>query len=300
MKKALLTLGLLAASLSIGFGQGTKDLTKAVEAEKPRPQVEVLLLGSIHFGQSAFYKDAPKADLFSAPRQQEIAEINRLLAKFQPDMIMIEDTPQEQPTTDSLYTLYRTDKLQLESLSYGRAEQFQFGYRLAKQLGHPRVYAVDAYEGISNRILQNGTNLDGFTKDWALLSNVGRQAETRFKQDEISLKEFLGFINSPAMLDLSYRTLLINAARVKQGTFVGLKPEDAAKNVTDPYYIGAEYISMFYEREAKIYSNIVTAQQANKGKRLLVIMGSRHAATLSRIFANDPEYTVVPVSKYLK
>ncbi|SHI60579.1 hypothetical protein SAMN02745146_1160 [Hymenobacter daecheongensis DSM 21074] len=299
MKKALLTLGLLAALLPAGFGQSTKDLVKALEAAKPTPQVEVLLLGSSHFGQSGFYKDAPKADLFSAPRQQEIAEINRLLAKFRPDMIMIEVTPQEQPTTDSLYTLYRTDKLQLESLPYGRAEQFQFGYRLAKQLGHPRVYAVDAYEGISNRILQNGTNIDGFTKDWALLSNVGKQAETRFKQGQISLREFLGFTNSPAMLDLVYRSLLVNAARVKQGTFVGLKPEDAAKNVTDPYYIGAEYMSMFYEREAKIYSNIVTAQQANQGKRLLVVMGSRHAATLSRIFANDPEYKVVPVSKYL-
>jgi hypothetical protein len=300
MKKALVTLGLLAASLSISFGQGTKDLIKAIEAEKPTPQAEVMLLGSTHFGQSGFYKDAPKADLFSAPRQQEIAEINRLLAKFRPDMIMIEDTPQEQATTDSLYTLYRADKLQLESLPYGRAEQFQFGYRLAKQLNLPRVYGVDAYEGISNRILQNGTNIDGFTKDWALLSNVGRQAETRFKQGEISLKEFLGFMNSPAMLDIAYRTLLVNAARVKQGTFVGLKPEDAAKNVTDPYYIGAEYMSLFFEREAKIYSNIVTAQQAHKGKKLLVIMGSRHAATLSRIFANDPAYTVVPVSKYLK
>ncbi|RYU79752.1 DUF5694 domain-containing protein [Hymenobacter persicinus] len=300
MKLPFLTLGLLAACLSSGFGQGTKDLIKGIEAEKPTPQVEVLLLGSTHFGQSGFYKDAPKADLFSAPRQQEIAEINRLLARFRPDMIMIEDTPQEQPTTDSLYTLYRTDKLQLESLPYGRAEQFQFGYRLAKQLGHPRVYGVDAYESISNRILQNGTNLESFTKDWGVLNKYAGQADMRFKQGEITLKDYLNFMNAPATLDLVYRTLLVNAARVKQGTFVGLKPEDAAKNVTDPYYIGAEYMTLFYEREAKIYSNIVTAQQANKGKHLLVIMGSRHAATLSRLFANDPEYTVVPVSKYLK
>jgi hypothetical protein len=300
MKKVLATLGLLAAGLTAGFAQSTKDLVKAIEAEKPTPQVEVLLLGSTHFGQEPYYKDAPKADLFSAQRQKEVAEINRLLAKFKPDMIMVEDTPQEQFATDSLYTLYKTDKVQLENLQYGRSERYQFAYRLAKQLGHPRVYGVNAYEGISNRILQNGTGIDEFSKVTNRYSEIGRQADTRYKQGELSLKEFLRFINDPAVLDLAYRALLVSPARVKQGTFVGLKPEDAARTVTDPYYIGAEYISMFYERELKIYSNIVTAQKANQGKRLLVVMGSRHSAVLSRIFANDPEYKVVPVSKYLK
>ena len=262
-------------------------------------KINIMLMGSTHFGQEAFHKQGASMDLFTAERQKEIADINNQIAKYKPDLILIEREANEQHTVDSLYNLFKTGKLQFSQLKYGRAEEYQFGYTLAKQLGLTHVYGVDFYSGLSTRLFKDGKNLETFTNAMNAYSTVGRALDQQLKEQKISLKEYLLQLNAPELYRLTYYNIYINPAKVTNGTFNKLD-NSVDSNRIDQEHIGAEYISLFYKRELKIYCNILSAQQAHQGKRILVIMGQRHAAVLSKIIENDPAFTLVPLSNYLK
>jgi hypothetical protein len=288
--KRLYTLLLFIAGLSpVAFSQ------TQIQPDK----INVMLMGSTHFGQEAFHKQGPTMDLFSPGRQKEIVAINKQLALYKPDMILIEREPSEQHTVDSLYSLYTADKLQFTQLEHGRAEQYQFGYTLAKQLNLPRVYGVDFYSGLSTRLLRDGKNLDKFTEDLNKFSAFGRSLDQQLKDKKISLKEYLLKLNAPETYQATYYNLFINPAQVTNGSF-GKVDETVDTARIDKSHIGAEYISLFYNRELKIYANLLSLQQAHQNKRILLIMGQRHAAVLSKILENNPNINLVPLSSYLK
>jgi hypothetical protein len=258
-----------------------------------------MLMGSTHFGQDAFYKQAQTMDLFSDARQKEVTQINDQLAKYRPDLILIEREPSEQHTVDSLYGLYIKGQLDLKKLWYGRAEQYQFAYRLGKQLGLQRLYGIDHYNGLSTRLLKNGKNIEQFNKGLQDYSTLGRGIDQQFKDGKLTLAQYLLELNAPQTYDITYHTLFVNPAKVTNGNF-GKIDSSVDSAFIDHNYIGAEYISIFYNRELKIYTNLLNAIQQSGGKRVLVVMGQRHAAVLSKIMQNDPDIQLIPLSTYLK
>ncbi|HVG12728.1 MAG TPA: DUF5694 domain-containing protein [Flavisolibacter sp.] len=298
MRRIIATLLLLACSFA-GPAQVLDTLLKGFVPKYRGSKTEILLLGSTHFNQDR-YKNNPKADLFSPTRQAEVAALIKNLKAYKPDLILVERTPEEQITLDSLYALYQAGKLALQDLPHGRSEQYQFGFRLAKELKLERIFGADYYESVSSRILTEGSNIQYFQKELDAFSQVGREADTRFQEGRLSLKDFLLFINTPSVLDLAYRVMFLNPARVRNGRFTNAPAQYVDSACITPAYIGAEYISLFYERELKIYSNIVTTQLDQKSKRILLIMGHRHAAVLTKIFEEDPAYKVIPLSTVLK
>ena len=299
--KPLLLICFLALSC-ISFSQKTdiKKLLKEVPTGKPKEQKQIMILGSSHFGQEGMYKGNSAADLFSEEKQKEVAAINAKLARFKPDVILIEREPEEQPQVDSLYLAYRAGKLSLMNLSYGRSEQYQFGFALAKSLGHQRVYGANYYESVSNRMLNSGTGREAFQQGLDSFSAIGRKADSSLKAGSLSLKNYFLFLNEPSLLDWTYRVLFVAPLMVKNGTFTSPPPAYVDTAYVNKKYIGAEFVSVFMERELKIYSNIVNVAENQKAKRILVIMGHRHAAALPKLFQNDPAFTIVAVNQYLK
>jgi hypothetical protein len=67
----------------------------------------------------------------------------------------------------------------------------------------------------------------------------------------------------------------------------------------NPKYIGAELISIFKNRDYKIYSNIVTTKMQIRPNRILLIFGVAHVGSLKSIFRDDIEYKIVDANKYL-
>jgi hypothetical protein len=281
--------------------QPVKNLLAQVPTNLPaKEQTHILFLGCTHFGQEGMYKDNPAADLFSAAKQKEIVDINQQLARFKPDVILIEREPEEQGQVDSLYTAYRSGKLSFTDLSYGRAEQYQFGFALARKLNHQQVFGADYYEAVSNRMLNSGTNREAFQQGLDSFSAVGRKADKAFKEGSLSLKDFLLFLNTPSLLDWTYRVLFVTPLQIKNGAFTSPPAAYVDTAYVNKKYIGAEFVSLFMERELKIYSNIVNISGRQKAKRVLVVIGHRHAAALPKLFRNDPAFKVVDASAYLK
>src|SRR5258706_13684398 len=102
-------------------------------------KTEVLLLGCFHFDNPGL--DVAKfenANILSEKRQQEVREVVEKLKQFKPDKIFIESAVENQGRIDSNIMKYKAGQLTLKA-----NEVNQLGYRLAKELNLPTVYAVD-------------------------------------------------------------------------------------------------------------------------------------------------------------
>ncbi|WP_461139846.1 DUF5694 domain-containing protein [Spirosoma pomorum] len=261
-------------------------------------KTDIMLLGSDHLAQ--LYKSSnPNTDVLLPRQQGELAAFAKLILPYQPDMIMVEVLPERQSQIDSLYNLYVQNKLQLERLEDGRSEVYQLAFRLAKQLGLTKVHCVNAPGGTSQGILDNGENINLYKEEGMTLRAMVVDKVNALQGDRLSLKDYLIFINQPATYSKIYRLRYITPAKVINGTF---KNPDAMVDTAfiNPKYIGAELISIFKNRDYKIYSNIVTAQLKTGAKRALLLIGAAHLGSLNSIFRDDTDYNVVNPTSYLQ
>ena len=158
---------------------------------------------------------------------------------------------------------------------------------------------MNAPGGTSQSILDNGDNIELYKKEGLELRNFANEKYKALQSGSLSFKDFLIFLNQPAIINKVYHLRYVTPSRVMNGTF---KNPDSMINTAfiNPKYIGAELTSAFKNRDYKIYSNIVTAQKANNSKKILLIIGVAHIGSLKNIFRDDEEFNLVDPNKFLK
>ncbi|UFH57505.1 DUF5694 domain-containing protein [Spirosoma sp. KNUC1025] len=260
-------------------------------------KAQIMIVGSDHLTQ-LYKSDMPNTDVLLAKQQEQMKGFTQLLIPYQPDLIMVEVLPGEQPRLDSLYTLYRHDKLKLDQLEDGRSEVYQLAFRLAKQLGLSKVHGVNAPGGTSQAILDNGDNISLYKDEGIALRKTVLAQVKLLQEGSLSIINYLRFINQPQTYNKVHHLRYITPARVRNGTF---KNPDAMVDTAfiNPSYIGAELISVFKNRDYKVYSNIVTTQLRTKAKRALLLIGAAHIGSLQSIFRDDTDYKLVDTTTYL-
>jgi len=274
-----------------------QPLASTAQVAQPKP-VEVLIVGFDHL--NSLYTKQPESDVLSLKKQAELAKLRAQLARFRPETILLEAEPREQPRLDSLYAQYRAGQLDIAALPEGRGERYQVGFVLARQLGLPTPRGIDYYAATSQNLLSTGRNISYFQRDLKLLQATARPLRRRVQHDSLSLYDYLALINQPAVIALSHRAVFNTPALVTSGTFSasGTNTQDLGR--VDTAYIGAHYITLFYNRNLKIYANILRAQQQAQARRVLVMLGQAHVGVLEELFAANPSYQVVHATRYLK
>lgn len=264
-----------------------------VQAQK----TDIMLLGSDHLAQ-IYKRDKPNTDVLLPNRQREIDALSKLIVPYKPDIIMVEVLPERQREIDSLYTLYINDNLKLEAVDGGRNEVYQLAFRMAKQLGLPKIHCVNAPGGTSQSMLDNGENINQYKEEGVALRSIVIEKLKALEENSLSLKDYYSFLNQSDTYNKVYHLRYITPARVINGTFKN--PDERVDTAfIDSKYIGAELTSIFKNRDYKIYSNIVNAQMKTNAKKLLLIIGVAHIGSLRSIFRDDSEYNIVETSKYL-
>ncbi|QNE42421.1 hypothetical protein F1C16_22595 (plasmid) [Hymenobacter sp. NBH84] len=213
-------------------------------------------------------------------------------------MILVEAEPREQPHLDSLYAPYRQGILPLTAVPYGRSEIYQVGFALAKALHLPAPRGINYYVSTSQSLLRSGHNIALFQHDLQALQTTARPLKRLVQHDSLSVYDYIALMNQPKMLALSHRAVYNTPAYVTDGAFSSANPPDVSQ--VDTAYIGVQYISLFYNRNLKIYANLLRVQQQTHAQRLLVIYGQNHIAVLEELLRVNPAYQVVPATKYLK
>jgi hypothetical protein len=271
-------------------------LTNFAKAQSGK--VEIFLLGCDHLSQ-IYKKENPNTDVFTEKRQKEIFVIVNKIKRYQPDMIMVEELPEEQNKLDSLYTLFRQNKLVLQNLEGGRSEVYQLAFNTAKQLNLDKINCVNAPGGTSQSILDNGDNINLYKEETAALREIVKEKSRQIQNGSLSFTDYVRFLNEKETVQKTYHLKYIMPARVTNGTF---KNPDRMVDTAfvNPKYIGAELTAIFKNRDYKIYSNIITSQLRTQSKKILLIIGQAHIGSLQSIFRDDPAYTLVNAQTYLK
>lgn len=220
--------------------------------------------------------------MMTIQKQKEIEALNNSLEKFEPSKIFIEWRPSAQTRVDSTYREYLQGKYQLTA-----NEVHQLGFRLAKELGHNKVYCMDAPgKYMADTVMKTAARagqsryIDSLYTEWTI-----RALREDSIQSLLPLKERLSIIN------LEKNIMDIHALNV--GTLVA----PYVGEVGD--YAGAEFMGEWYKRNIRMFSNIVRSIE-QEDKAILIIVGAGHARILQHFFEDDPGFEVVSPLSFLE
>jgi hypothetical protein len=254
-------------------------------AAQPAPQpIEVMVLGTYHFGNPGLDLNNMKADDVTQPRRQaELEALAAALAQFRPTKVMIEAQPKSADLVDSGYARFTP-----AALGTDRNEIAQIGYRIAHRLGHKAVYAIDEQPGEGE-------------PDYFPFDKVGTYAKDKGMDAELGAMMAEGAAVAAGMEEMQ-KTMTIGQILAERN-----RPATTAREQTLYYGMlsfgdterqpGAELNAMWYMRNAKIFGKLM--QAAKPGDRILVVYGSGHNYWLRHFAQVTPGYVSVDPVPYL-
>ena len=268
-----------AAVLAIGLaGAG------AALAQPAAQPVQVMVLGSYHFGNPGLDTNNMQAESVLTPqRQRELARVAAALVRFRPTHVMVE--MQSKAPDLAIAEFGRFDAKMLASEAN---EIVQIGYRTAKLAGLATVNGIDEQPSDDE-------------PDYYPYDQVQATA-ARFGQSK-QLKE----LNAPTAAGLKAFEALQKSRTVGQLLQRVNDPAGLWGN-NDSYYgmlpigdndaqTGADLNAMWYLRNAKIFGKLM--RLTKPGDRVLVVYGGGHAFWLRHFAGLTPGFRNVDVMPYL-
>ncbi len=266
---------------ALTFGAILPAVSQQSPAEKAAApaRAEVLVLGVYHManpGHDIFNMQAD--DVLAPKRQVEIAQVIAALKNFQPTKIAVEaDVFGDR--ISKRYADYLAGKYELTP-----NEIDQLGLRLAKELGHKTVHAVDVDGEFPFQRLVNYAKARGRSKELdAIMGEIGGmvKAENAYLASHTVL-EFLLSMNSDDKVaeDVGYY--------YREAHFG--EPGDWA---------GADLVSDWFRRNMRIYTNVVQLADS-PNERVLVIFGAGHLGWLQHDFASNPNLRVRKLAEFAR
>ena len=253
-------------------------------------KAKAMILGVFHFSNPGLdsYKEKYTVDILSDKRQAEIKVLLDKLKEFKPTKILIEGLRIEY---DSIYNSMYNNYLKGEfDISNRRNENYQLGFRLAKELGHDRIYASDVKSGrwIGEKIDWDNYDADTYTKSLGQYKKANRYDYNKGSMLSDSLKtvrtltQYLYMENQPSHSLKShqqYLTMTIEGA--------------------GDLFIGADSVARWYKRNIRISANVYDITDFDKEDRILMIYGAGHVWQLRQFFTDSPDFDYVEVNDYL-
>lgn len=263
-------------------------------AKKPT----IMILGTAHLSNPGMDGINLKMDDVLAPkRQREIQQLVEQLKAFSPTKIAMEVDFSRDAEINSDYQGYLKGTFQLR-----RNEGHQIGFRLAKQVGHSKIYCVDYFRSSKdNPIFRGGidSNLIN-TTDFAKKHNqehlfgshpvdpgkviVDADGTVWIEPEKYEpIIDMLIRLNQPAWSRASQRAYLHDAR-------IGLGDE----------YPGVNWlVHIWYDRNLKIFVNITRITES-ADDRILLMMGAGHIFLVQQFLEDSGDYIVESPLKYLK
>jgi Family of unknown function (DUF5694) len=217
-------------------------------------------------------------DVLAPKRQVEIAQVIAALKKFHPTKIAVE-ADAFGDRISKRYADYLAGKYELT-----RNEIDQLGLRLAKDLGHKTVYAVDVDGEFPFQRIVNHAKASGRSKELdAMMGEIGGMVKAQN-----------AYLASHTVLE----TLLYMNADNKIAQDVGFYYQEA--HFGEPGdWAGADLVSDWFRRNMRIYSNVVQLADS-PNERVLVIFGAGHLGWLQHDFASDPNFRLRKLAEFAK
>lgn len=271
LQRCYLALALVLITTFTSFAQKPKRSN----LQKPT----VLVLATYHMDNPGRdVMNVQSDDVLTDKRQKEIREFVNLLNRFKPTKIAVE-MPYGSARLDEQYNRYLRGEYRLT-----RNEIDQIGFRLAKELKHRKMYAVDA-DGTFDigRVFAFATaNNQQETVEKGIAIGKRQVAETNKLIQTSTITEIYKIYNEQRRLVESHRAYLM-MSRVGK----------------DKEYPGVNLLADWYERNLKIFSNITRITES-KDDRILVIIGGGHVKLLQQFIEDSGEYNLEKSGRYFQ
>lgn len=257
----------------------------SLQQDKPAAPVQVMVLGTWHFGNpGADMVNLKSEDVLTSRRQADLERLAAALAAFKPTKIMVERVATTPDLLDPRYLEFKpTDLLR------NRDERAQIAYRLAARVGVKGVYAVDEQPAKGEpdyfpigKVVEY-TQAHGKSDHLQHMMQTAEQHVKEFesKQATESLPHLLAEMNDPkgfhGRINDYYEFLKFGNS------------EDQP---------GADLNAMWYLRNAKIFGKVATV--ASGGDRILILFGAGHSYWLRHFASNTPGFKNVDPRPYLR
>lgn len=252
-----------------------------------RKPTKVLLLGTFHFGYPNLdthkTDSANYIDVLSKQRQKELQELADVILRFKPTRFYIESW--NPSFHDSLYNEYLAGRYVA-----GRNENYQVGYRVAKQAGLKKLYPVDA----SNFASENYRQYKWIDSMWNLNNAIDSV------RDKYWAKQFSKLYTKSDSIEVTL-TMLENFLLMAQPkTLQRMHGNYLVNGFGTTGDNGPDMLAMWwYSRNLRIFNKILQTEPTGED-RIVVLFGNGHAPILKHCFESSPEFEVVELKSLLK
>lgn len=249
-------------------------------------KIKVILLGTFHYGETTDRNKTSFTDLFTPKRQAELDKLVKDLGATHPTKVFVESLPTQQELLNNQYSLYV--KNQLTDTVILRNEVKQIGFRLAKFAKLPTPIAVDysqelPYDEINK--FEKGIGADTTIK-WPPFFDIPypfTDTTKRISLKKMSLPEYYVGMNG----EYYRKRLQFDYFHYAMG--YGYKES----------YVGADYTTAWYNRNLKIYTNILRELKPTD-TCIVIIFGASHTNLLRQFFNEHPSFEIVELDHIIK
>lgn len=260
-------------------------LIGATAAQAAPEPIQVMVLGSYHFGNPGLDTNNMQAESVLTPqRQRELERVAAALVRFRPTQVMVE---MQSKAPDLAIAEYR--RFDAKLLASDANEIVQIGYRTAKLAGLADVQGIDEQPGPGE------PDYYPYDQVQATAAKFGQSAA-------------LEALNAPMAAGLKAFEASQKSKSVSQLLQAVNDPKGLWGN-NDSYYgmltigdndtqTGADLNAMWYLRNAKIFGKLLHV--AKPGDRVLVVYGGGHGYWLRHFAQVTPGVRNVDVLPYLK
>lgn len=249
-------------------------------------QTQIMTLGVFHFAyHNLDVVKTEKKDQISVldePFQTEIIEICKAIEDFKPNIIAIEALPAKQYQIDSLYSLYKSERLTLD-----KDEIYQLAFRIGKNLNLSQIDCVNdwgKHYATLEALFDDSIRSANF-EDYYLNSpdSIYKMTKPSGKVKSI-VNELIG-LNDPQHIKDRLSAYLLTPFKYEEqvGDFIGVDFETGR----------------WFNRNLRIFRNLQRIT-SNPDDRILLIIGAEHLNLLNYFIDVSKEFDYVSPLPYLK
>ncbi len=248
-------------------------------------RTKIMTLGVFHFAYHNL--DVVKTEkqnqisVLEEPYQSEIIAISKAIEEYNPTIIAIEVTPDRQRQTDSLFLLYKSDRLIL-----GKDETDQLAFRLGKDLNLNKIHCVNDFGKHYDNILSifNDSTRSLKFEDYFLKSRDTIYGKPPTGKKVSGIIDELYEINKPEVIRESLAIYLLNPFEYEE------EPGD---------FTGVDFVTgRWFNSNLRIFRNIQRIPHT-ADDRILLIIGAGHLNLLNIFFDVSNEFELVSPLPYL-
>lgn len=253
-------------------------------------KAKAMILGVFHFNNPGLdsYKEIFPFDILENNRQKELDILLDKIAMYKPTKILLESSRIEADSIlNSRYNEYIKGNY---DISEKRSELYQIGFKLAKKLGHTRIYSSDASaEWFGANLDWDNYDSDAYLKSHGQYGKSHRYDYEPFYRMSDSLKSILNLTDYFILTNNPEDRLKDHQAYLTEAILEG-----AGDN-----YVGADGVARWYRRNLRIFANAYDFTDFDKEERILLIYGAGHVWQLRQLFKDSPDYDYIEVNEYL-